>query len=416
MVYLVIFILLFSLLYYYDIKGNEIRKEFWYGFTLFVLIMVSGLRYRIGGDTINYLYNYYHLIPYLWDITSSNYDAVSYEPLFFLFNSVVKSLGVRFFIFQFLHAAFVNGLIFLYIRKHSRYPFTCILFYFVWMFPMYNFEEMRASMSVVICLFANDFIIARKWFKGIVLFLISFLFHYSTIAIFLLTPLCLFLRMNLFGGLFLLLSFALGYVIQSKFGDYLMLFELNDQIAEKTSHYTNSDYFFEQRMTFRDFLVITVPYLFYSFIAALFLKRNLNKSDGKDLSMMQLQPFIMLGLIFVLLYIPMPICYRFIRFYIIYFILYFSYLFCGWIKKSISISPSIALLRSLLLFIPLFNLISHIYRDPIKESSKMNPYYPYEKYYPYSSIIEKSVNSRREKLYNQLGSIELNIKPDEEEY
>lgn len=403
-------------MYHYDIKGNEIRKEFWYGFSLFVLIMISGLRYRIGGDTINYLYNYYHLIPCVWDITSSSYDTVQYEPLFFLFNSVVKSFGVRFFVFQFLHAAFVNGLILLYIKKHSNFPFTCVLLYFIWMYPLYNFEEMRASMSLAVCLFANDFIIGRKWFKGLILLLIGFLFHYSAIVILLVTPLCFFLRVNVFGGLFLLLSFVIGYVIQSKFGDYLMLFELNDQMAEKASHYSNSDYFFEQRMTFRDFLVITVPYLFYSLIAALFLKRNMKKADEKDLSLLHLQPFLMLGLTFVLLYIPMPICYRFIRFYIVYFILYFSYLFCGWIKKSISISPSIALFRSMILFVPLFNLISHIYRDPIKESSKTNPYYPYEKYYPYSSIFEKSVNARREKLYDQLSSIEFKIKPNAEEY
>ena len=416
MIYLVVLVLLIFLMYHYDIKGNEAKKNFWYGFTLFALIMISGLRYRIGGDTVNYLYNYYHSIPCIWDISSSNYDEVSYEPLFFLFNSLVKSLGARFFIFQLLHALFVNGLIFLYIRKHSNYLFTCVLFYFVWMFPMYNFEEMRASMSLSICLFANDCYIERKWLKGLLLFIVASLFHYSAIVILVITPLFLFLRINLFGALFLILSFAFGYVIQSKFGDYLMLFDMNDQLASKASNYANSDFYFEQRISFRGFLVLIAPYFFYSIVALLFLRKRAELIDKKYCSLIRLQPFIMLGLFFLLLYVPMPICYRFTRFYIIYFILYFSCLACGWIKTSPQISISIALLRSFILFVPMFNSISHIYKDPIRESSATHPYFPYEKYYPYSSVIEKSVSDRREQLYNQLTSIEISIKPNAEEY
>ena len=416
MIYLAILVLLLFLLYYYDVKGNEARKDFWYGFTLFALILIAGLRYRIGGDTVNYLYNYYHAIPCIWDISSSNYDEVSYEPLFFLFSSLVKSFGVRFFVFQLLHALFVNGLIFLYFRKHSNYPFMCVLFYFVWMFPMYNFEEMRASMSLVICLFANDYYIERKWLKGLALFVVASLFHYSAIILLVITPLSLFLRVNFIGGLFLIFSFALGYVIQSKFGDYLSLFDMNNQMAVKASNYANSEFFFEQRMSARGFLFLILPYFFYSFVAVLFLRRKANMSDKKDDSLIRLQPFLMLGLTFVLFSIPMPICYRIIRFYIIYFILYSSFLFCNWIRSSGQISAPIALLRSLILFVPLFNMISHTYKDPIYESSTAHPYYPYEKYYPYSSIIEKSISERREKLYNQLGSIDINIKPNADEY
>ena len=416
MIYLAVVILLLFLLYYYDVKGNETRKGFWYGFTLFTLILISGLRYRVGGDTINYLYNYYHLIPCVWDISSANYDEVSYEPLFYLFNSLVKSLGVPFFVFQLLHALIVNGLIFLYFRRHSNYLFTCVLFYFVWMFPMYNFEEMRASMSLVICLFANDYYIERKWLKGLALFVVASLFHYSAIVLLVITPFSLFLRVNFLGALFLIFSFALGYVIQSKFGDYLMLFDMNDRMAAKASNYANSDFFFEQRMTFRGFLVSIVPYFCYSFVAVLFLRMKTRFADKKDASLIRLQSFLMLGLTFALLSVPMPICYRFARFYIVYFILYFSYLFCGWIRASHEISAPVALLRSLVVFVPIFNLISHIYKDSIRESSKAHPYYAYEKYYPYSSIFEKSISERREQLYNELVSIEISKKPNAEEY
>lgn len=396
--------------------GNFIKKEYWYGIALLALITVSGLRYRIGGDTINYLYSYYYDIPYIWNVTYASWEAQQYEPLFFVFTCAVKSLGVSFFVFQFLHAIFVNSLIFAYVKKHSSYPFTCIFFYFIWMYALYNFEEIRASMSIVICLFANDYIIEKKWYKGIFLYLIGSLFHYSSIAL-LITPFFLLLRVNLFGIIFLLFVFLMGYVIKSKFGDYLMLFELNDQMAEKASNYANSDFYFEQRMTFIGSIFLIMPYLLYSFVSVLFLKNSKVLYDEKGIALLQFQPLLILGLTFVLFSIPMPICYRFVRFYIIYFILFFSYLFCGWIKSSnLQVSAPIALLRSLIIFIPLFNLISHIYKDPIRESSKTNPYYPYEKYYPYSSVIEKSVSQRREELYNHLVSIDIYIKPNDEEY
>lgn len=415
MIYIFVLVCLLLLLYRYDIKESEEHKNFWYSFVLLTLIVISGLRYRIGGDTVNYLYAYYHDVPYIWDISYSAWESQRYEPLFFLFLSVGKSLGLRFFVFQLMHATFVNGLIFAYIKKHSNYPFTCVFFYFIWMYAIYNFEELRASMSIAICLFANDYIIDKKIQKGIFIYLIGSLFHYSTIAL-VITPLFLFLKMNLIGGIFLIFAFVMGYVIQSRFGDYLMLFELNDQMAEKAANYANSDFYFEQRITLRGSLFLIVPYLLYSTISSFFLRSSRESNDEKDISLMKLEPLVILGLTFVLFSVPMPICYRFVRFYIIYFVLYFSFLFCRWIKNSSRISAPIALLRSLILFVPMFNLISHIYKDPIRESSKTSPYYPYEKYYPYSSVIEKSVDNRREKLYNHLVSIEVSIKPNTDEY
>lgn len=415
MIYLFVLIGLIFLMYIYDIKGKEVYRDNWYVLVLVTLVAISGLRYRIGGDTVNYLYSYYHEVPCIWDISVAEWENLGYEPLFFLFSSLVKSLGVRFFVFQFLHALFVNSLIFIYFKRHSEYIFTCIFFYFIWIYVYCNFEEMRASMSLVVCLFANDYIIDRKWIRGFSLYIIGFLFHYSTIVLFI-TPLFLFLRMNLLGLIYLLIALVSGYIIQKSFGDYLMLLDLNGNIADKAMNYANKADYFEQSKSLRGIIIAIIPYIVYSIISVAYLRHNLLKASEKKLSLIRLQPFLLLGLTFVLFSIPMPIADRFIRFYQIYFILYFSNLFTDWINSSTQISHSIGLVRSFIVFIPIFNIISHMYRDPIKESSKNDPYYSYEKYVPYSSIIEKSVSGRREHLYNMLSSINLDLRPNEEEY
>ena len=415
MVYILVFILLSFLIYYYDIKGNENRKDFWYGISLFSLVLLSGLRYRIGGDTIAYMHNFYYETPFIWDLSWSDIKDSSFEPFFVLLTSTVKTLCGKFFVFQLLHAVFVNGLIFSYIRKHCNQIFTCILFYYLWMYALYNFEEIRASMSLALCLFANDYILEKKWIKGFCLYFIGCMFHYSTFII-LLTPLLFFLRMNLIGITVLILSLVGGYLIKNNFNDYLLLLEFNDYASEKASMYAQSETYFQNSKNIRVIILTIVPYVLYSFFSFLFLKRQFSENNQKEISLLRFQPVIIIGLSFQILSISMPICYRFFHFYIIYFIMFFSNFFIGLIKKDIQLSVPIALIRSIILFIPIFNIFSHIYRYPTKESTKSNIYYDYEKYYPYSSVLERSVSERRENIYRNLGSIMYYIQPKESEY
>ena len=53
MIYFVIGFYLLFLAFKYDVYGskNESAKKFHYYFALIILILLAGLRYRIGGDT-----------------------------------------------------------------------------------------------------------------------------------------------------------------------------------------------------------------------------------------------------------------------------------------------------------------------------------------------------------------------------
>ena len=57
MIYFVIGFYLLFLAFKYDVYGskNESAKKFHYYFALIILILLAGLRYRIGGDTCRYM-------------------------------------------------------------------------------------------------------------------------------------------------------------------------------------------------------------------------------------------------------------------------------------------------------------------------------------------------------------------------
>ena len=172
---------------------------------LFVFILLSGLRWRLGVDTTGYLYNFYHEYPTLNKFSLEDYSLFS-SPLFVLLNSFVLTLGGRFYVVQLIHASFVNILIFKYIKKHTQYLFICLFFYAVVAYSKYNMEIMKGSMSIVICLFANDYILEKKWVKGYILYFIALLFHAQTILLFFI-PFLFSLRLNIKGLLVLICAF-----------------------------------------------------------------------------------------------------------------------------------------------------------------------------------------------------------------
>lgn len=356
------------------------------------MILVSGFRYRVGADSNNYIYYFYHETPLLWEIAWDNIFEYEIEPFFLLILSIVKTIGGKFYIVQIIQSIFVNSLIFLYLIKHSKYPFTCFFIYFLWCYPILNFEEMRAGMSIAVCLFANDYIQEKKWFKSYLLYTIGILFHYSTALLFI-TPIMLFLRINIAGLVILLLSYALGFVIQQSLGNYIELFEFNQQLSEKAVRYSNHDVLFKENITILGILAKKVSLVFYSFFAYYFINKRTKYSET---DIVKIQPFVIIGLICVVFSIPMPIFYRYIHFYQIYFIILFVHLFACLVKDSFYQMGSLSWVRALILFIPFFNVIGYEY---YYQFNYYRPIFYYSRFYPYSSIFDKSVDEDREYFY-----------------
>ena len=384
MIYLVVVFILTVLSFRYDINGKTKYRDFWYNVMLVVFIMIAGLRYRIGIDTVGYIRTYYHSTPLLASFFNMDYSFAQY-PLWKFLNSFFYTVGAPFYVLQLVTAAFVNILFFFYIRKHCDCIFTCILFYFLFFYSSVNFETTKASYSIAIFLFANDCFLEKKWVKGYVLYLIATLFHPSTIALFI-VPLLLFLRFNLWGMMLLLITFVGGFILQKSFGDFIMFFDVieNDTISDKIEGYSESDRYGSSLGLMS--IIKNIPIIIYSFISV----KNAFKCNCHN-RLLVLEPFLMLAMLLLVLQFNIFIFYRFYQFFFIYVCLFLSQLFVD-TAKCRKFQRSFSYIRVLILFLPLFLIMTWKYKRS------------YMRYYPYATVIEKNIDKEREKLYNNMNS------------
>lgn len=380
MIYLLVILFLLLFIIRYDINGRKENRDTCYFVTLIAFILIAGLRYRLGSDTTGYLYNFYHGIPTI-DNLKPKHLRWDEEPLFTLMNSIVLTLGGRFYMVQLIHATFVNALIFKYIKRHSNYIFTCLFFYFIWMYTFYNMEELRASMALVVCLYANDYILEKKWLKSILLFLLAGLFHKSAFVL-LVTPVLFLLNNKKYlEYIFLLVAFLGGIILQENFGDYFTLLELGDSTSNSIEQYMKWDDQMSQdgrNLTF--FVVNIIPFIVYPLFAYYYTNKY-----NKDSKILKIQLFLFIGIAFVAMQASMQIMYRYVHFYALYIIIFISQLFIDIIKNAKPKSKGFSYVKSFIIAVPLIVLIVRAQMDLAI------------RYLPYSSVIEKSINYEREK-------------------
>lgn len=385
MIYILIIILLLFLSYHYDMVGNTKDRNLWYKIVLIILICLAGMRWRIGVDTSHGIYAFYHKNCLIQDYFRS-YSLTEY-PLWRFLSSFVYSIGGRFFWIQFIEAAFVNILVFKYIRKHSEYIFTCVLFYFIWMYRAYCFEEMKASFGIALCLFANDYLLDRKYLKSFLLYFIGFLFHPS-IALVGLTSQMIFLRMNKTGVLFLLFGLILGIFMKDNFDEYLVFISIDDFIDSKIETYVEHDTLFgiSDKSLFY-YVVYFGQMLIYSICSFFYVKKF-----GRNSALLQLEPFLVITLFYVILNANINIFYRFVNVYALYMILFISQAFVDIIKNN---KRSFSVLITSIIFSPLFLYIWSTYFGVTGHSPI------YHRFYPYSSVIERKIDKERERVFNR---------------
>ncbi len=393
MIYLLIIVLLIFLSIGYDSGKVTSNKKLWYRITLLLFILIAGFRWRVGGDTASYLTAFYENVPYLWNITIDDFIYNRQEPLFLLLNSCVKSLGGGFYVVQLIQATIVNALVFRYNKKHCPYLFSCLLLYFVWFYVFLNFEEMRAGISVAICLFANDYVLEKKWVKGLPLYLLATLFHYSAIIL-LVTPFLLFLKFDFKGILFLIFAFVFGFFVKLYIGDYLFLFEISETTTDKMTAFVEQERYFSQELNIFGVINVIGPMLFYGILSYLKIKKK-GLNNKAYLDALQLQPFVILGLFWVLVSVFVPLCYRFVRFYQLYLAIYVTILLSDTLFKN-KLKRMIVLCHWTLLFVPMLWTLFCLYIQP-------DPYTElrgYQKYIPYCTIFDREISKDREMIYD----------------
>ena len=99
MIYIVLFIYYVFLALLYDVGRYRRYRRLHFFVSLALMILVSGLRYRVGSDTVVYMddFKYY---PDLFHLRWNDFSDVRYEPFWILLNVCCKTLCNDFFLVQ----------------------------------------------------------------------------------------------------------------------------------------------------------------------------------------------------------------------------------------------------------------------------------------------------------------------------
>lgn len=386
MLYLTVFVILVLLSYEFDFCKKTRKWKLWYYFILFTLILIAGLRYRLGNDTINYM-NWFAKLP-----TFSNYkiNFGDYEIGFVLLSVLVKSIGGGFYLLQIVVAAIFNISFFSFIKRYCKpYFFTCILIYFYMYYFESCFEIMRASIAMGIFLYAIPYIETNKYKKYFLYCFGAFCFHYSAIILFFL-PLCKKIKLNKYSLLIIIILLISYLYLNSIFKEFFVLLALNERMASTAEFYTESDTFGAAGglnikgyigQCFIPIIVLLLPLFFYKRWTG-----NRYKFEYMIVLMSFAQAMI----------IGIPILYRIAYyFYPLAIVCMAHVLLLATQRMKYVINRYLVIFILIILPYFTFFFFTGYY-------TKMSGYHRYYMYYPYSSIFNEEECSQRETIYRRL--------------
>lgn len=211
--YVLAFLLVFICIYYNKRMAKDLRIFCMCGICLYI-VLLFGLRYRVGIDTINYMDNFAQL-PSLSDFENIDWAERKMEPGSTLLCMICKSVVSDFWLTQLVFAAITNSCMFIFIYRQCRNPFIGVFVYFILAMFYYTTEIMRESVAIGIFLLNFRNFQQRRWMKYYILCLFSIAFHYSAI-ITLLFPLIRILRFNIW-----YILICIGFVLIAPIFDIL---------------------------------------------------------------------------------------------------------------------------------------------------------------------------------------------------
>lgn len=337
-------------------------------FSSFVLI--AGVRYKIGGDTLTYMEWYEQGIPLLNEMSlfnMSNANDTHFDYLWVAFCTFCGLFSDDYFFMQFVHALIINTVYFYFIYKNTKYRFTALLLYFSMGFLYFNTEIMRESLAIAVFLLSLPSFYKKKWIRYYLFAVVAFLFHTSAMLIFFF-PFFRFIRINKFFIYSILIIIPLTGIIWSFFQEYIQLFFIFSNIESKVTSYFDEKY----APNLNGIILMMIIYVILPLILVL-----LSKKDKK----IKEAPFIWLYIVLGIFTIYNGTVFtRFQNYMFFPFIIWLSNV--PFDARNI-LKPAKARLIILLIF--LFFAGRHY--NYFKEDY-MGVYF-YERYFPYNSIVTK---------------------------
>lgn len=394
MIYAFIVFLLILCIYTYDIHESTRYKYTSFYSVVFILILLNVLSYKIGGDTEGYMYHWKYDYRSIFNVPLKyEIDIRSNErPGWILLTSFLKGIWDNFILLRIVLACWVNMVVAYFINKNTRYIFTVLLIYFVVSYFNYNFEILRESVSISFFLLAFSYYLNKSWLKYFLCFLVAFMFYESSFVLLLLPFFCLFDKLNL-KRLFLLVSISCVLVFSLDFVNILLsIVGPNFIFYEKFMAYINSGIYGEN--TSVNPYTFIVASVFMPFISLSILRHQ----QGKE----YLAIFVLMSILFSMLTSKVVIFYRFTNYILLPLAVAYAEVIHAFSSRFL-----VGKQRNVLVIpVLLFYLSYKVYGVYLKEEKIANGKF-YNRYFPYSSIVDKNVSTDRAYFMDQIASYQV---------
>lgn len=382
MLYLLIIIYLIALIYFFDYKNIKSRyKIVHYNVLLVILVLVSGLRYRMAPDSVAYMDNFKNLIVPLSELNMESFTESRYQPFWILINSFCKSFG-SYVLLQIICAYILNICVFYFFKKTTTKIFTCILFYFLVDYFYFNMEIVRESLAIGIFLLAMIKYNEKKIFKAYLLIFIAFLFHHFA-AILFIVPLFLTDRISLKYKLLFLVSIL------------LFLFSLGSPLALIEPYLDKFSTLDVSVYDLADFDISLFGYIYTAFkiipiVVVIFIYR---KRDIPNIYFKK-KTLYLLSFLYIFIMIiritTIPFIERFSNYFIFFVILLLTGAMFDIIEKKMVKSLRFCSILTISTLCFLFQVFPYL---------EINPMFGvplYKRYYPYYSVLSEKTDPERE--------------------
>lgn len=376
-----IFVLFLLLFFFINFKTNNVSrnsKSCWY-ISLIVLILLSGLRYKVGGDTFAYLNNYSEM-PDFSEFSNFDFKQARYDFLWYVFCAICKLFSNDYFFMQLIHSILVNVLIFRFIRRYSISVFTSLLLYYVVAYLYFTTEIMRESLAVAIFLLSIDYYLEKKWIKYYIIALIAYFFHSSAIFVFLLPLFCKVKFTNKYLVSIICICVISG-LLWRFFVEHIEMLALSYRLQNRSLSYVSEEHVYNLNgMIYSVLFYFLIPFLCLYFS----VKNKINNYFA---------PFIYIYTVLAIFNIYNSVVFqRFQNYLLVIFLVYVSNFLIESYKKN-SLLIKMRTKMSFLVIALIFSIYYPYFNKDIDGNARR-----YMRYFPYNSVLTKDRVSSRDYL------------------
>lgn len=380
MIYLIIFLFLSLLSVIFDFLKKKRGRKVFYFLAWLALFLLAALRYKVGGDTYNYIHEY-QFLPSFNELFSSKSVEIHREPGWLLINATAKLFSNDFITVQIILSLIVNSTFFWFIKKYTKYYFLGILVYYVFFYCYVNFEILRESLALCVFMLGFESLLQKNYKKYYCYAITAIFFHVSAIIL-LFFPFFYNRSKKISTKIYIypVVIFILGIILSQFMPTIFQLITFSSILSNKINSYNS--------YSFTVFGVLSS--IVYYIIVPLYFITVLKKQKALVWLLPMLVIYTMIGASITLYTIFFRFLNYIIPFYIIILTEYFMYIYHK--DQNYSVNFRTAFFA----FILVFAIFSIKYLRAYKADPNIRWY---SHWYPYYSVFDKTNDPNREKIY-----------------